>query len=333
MKFLDEAKIYIKAGDGGNGCLSFRREKFIEFGGPDGGHGGNGGSIYAIAVKNVNTLIDYRYQQHFKAKRGEGGMGQNRTGTTAGDIYLKVPVGTEILDEDKVTVIADMLQDGQTVLLAEGGKGGAGNATFKNSTNQAPRKIIEGEIGEEKWIWLKLKLIADIGLVGMPNAGKSSFIRAVTNADAKVAAYAFSTTKPQLGVVRVYDKEFVIADLPGIIEGAHTGHGLGDKFLAHTERCAIIIHIVDISVDNAFKNYNIIRNELKQYGKGVLNKPEIIALNKCDLLDNSNVKKIVKKFKKENIFIMSAANRSGTEKIIEQAAKIISIEKNGKEPW
>lgn len=253
MKFLDEAKIYVKAGDGGDGCLSFRHEKFIEFGGPDGGMGGRGGSIYAVAVKNVNTLIDYRYQQHFKAKKGGNGAGQNRTGASSADIVLKVPLGTQILDDDKVTEIADMVEEGQKVLLAEGGRGGLGNLSFKSSTNQAPRRTTSGEPGEERWVWLKLKLIADVGLVGMPSAGKSSFISAVTNARAKVGDYPFTTLKPQLGVVSLYDREFVIADIPGLIEDAHMGKGVGDRFLAHIERCAAILHIVDMSAETPWK--------------------------------------------------------------------------------
>ncbi|MDR2075005.1 MAG: GTPase ObgE [Holosporales bacterium] len=326
MKFLDEAKIYIKAGDGGNGCLSFRREKFIEFGGPDGGNGGKGGSIYAVGVKNVNTLIDYRYQQHFKAKKGENGKGQNKTGRSSEDIFLKVPVGTQILDADKITEIADITEEGQTILLIEGGNGGLGNFHFKSSTNQAPRRTTNGHLGEEKWIWLKLKLIADIGLIGLPNAGKSSFIKAVTNTNAKVGEYPFTTLSPQLGIARVHDSELVVADIPGIIEDAHSGKGLGDRFLAHIERCSILLHIIDISSDNPVKNYEIIRKELIFYSESMPRKPEIIVLNKSDLSDNDEIHKTVlelKNYTKNEIFALSAFNREDCRKVIEYASQFV----------
>lgn len=324
MKFLDEAKIYLKAGDGGDGCLSFRREKFIEFGGPDGGAGGAGGSIYALAVKNVNTLIDYRYKQHFKAKKGENGAGQNKTGKSSKDIILKVPVGTQILDDDKFTEIADLIEEGQIVLLVQGGRGGLGNSYFKSSTNQAPRKFQYGEPGEERWVWLKLKLIADIGLVGLPNAGKSTFISAVTNAKAKVEDYPFSTLTPQLGVIKFSDKELVIADIPGLIEGAHLGKGLGDRFLAHVERCAVILHIVDASTEDPLNDYEIVKNEIKMYGSSLCKKPEVVALNKADIVELGKLNELIKKFKNhhiKNIFTISAVTRQGCRKLTNHLAK------------
>ena len=327
MKFLDEAKIYLKAGDGGDGCLSFRREKFIEFGGPDGGAGGAGGSIYALAVKDVNTLIDYRYQQHFKAKKGGNGAGQNKTGKAAEDIVLKVPVGTQILDDDKFTEIADLTEEGQLVLLVQGGKGGLGNFYFKSSTNQAPRKFQYGEPGEERWVWLKLKLIADIGLVGLPNAGKSTFISAVTNAKAKIDDYPFSTLTPQLGMIKFDDKELVIADIPGLIEDAHLGKGLGDRFLAHVERCSAILHIVDIAREDPFRDYETIRNELEKYDNTLYKKSEIIALNKSDLVDPQQLKKIKEEFEtktKNKVFIISAATREGCQELVNCLATFVN---------
>ncbi|MBQ7524442.1 MAG: GTPase ObgE [Alphaproteobacteria bacterium] len=332
MKFLDEAKIYLKAGNGGDGCLSFRREKFIEFGGPDGGAGGNGGSIYAVAVSDVNTLIDYRYQQHFKAKKGENGSGQNKTGRSADDIILKVPVGTQILEDDKFTEIADLIEEGQTVLLAKGGKGGLGNSYFKTSTNQAPRKFQPGAEGEERWVWLKLKLIADIGLVGLPNAGKSTFISATTNAKAKIENYPFSTLTPQLGMVRLGEKELVIADIPGLIEGAHLGKGLGDRFLAHVERCSVILHIVDASKDNPLQDYLTIRGELEKYNNTLYRKPEVIALNKSDLLENERIEELKAEFAAEtssDVYVMSAATNQGCREVINRIATFV----NKKEEW
>lgn len=332
MKFLDEAKIYLKAGNGGDGCLSFRREKFIEFGGPDGGAGGNGGSIYAVAVSDINTLIDYRYQQHFKAKKGENGSGQNKTGRSADDIILKVPVGTQILDEDKFTEIADLIEEGQTVLLAKGGKGGLGNSYFKTSTNQAPRKFQPGAEGEERWVWLKLKLIADIGLVGLPNAGKSTFISATTNAKAKIDDYPFSTLTPQLGMVRLGEKELVIADIPGLIEGAHLGKGLGDRFLAHVERCSVILHMVDASKDNPLQDYLTIRGELEKYNNTLYRKPEVIALNKSDLLENERIEELKAEFAAEtnsDVYVMSAATNQGCREVINRIATFV----NKKEEW
>jgi len=328
VKFLDEAKIYLKAGDGGDGCLSFRREKFIEFGGPDGGAGGNGGSIYTLAVKDVNTLIDYRYQQHFKAQKGGNGSGQNKTGRSADDIILKVPVGTQILDNDKFTEIADLTEEGQKVLLVQGGKGGLGNSYFKTSTNQAPRKFQYGESGEERWIWLKLKLIADIGLVGLPNAGKSSFISSVTNVKAKIEDYPFSTLTPQLGMIKFDDKEIVIADIPGLIEGAHLGKGLGDRFLAHVERCSVILHLIDISLESPFENYMMIRNELERYNNTLYKKPEVIVLNKSDLVTHDIINKLKTQFNKisdcENVFVISAITKKGCKEVINYASKFIN---------
>lgn len=322
MKFLDEAKIFIKAGDGGDGCSSFRREKFIEFGGPDGGNGGAGGNIYALAVPNINTLIDYRYQQHFKVKKGMNGSGQNRTGKSSDDIILKVPVGTQILDSDKEVEIADLVSDGDTVLLAKGGKGGLGNINFKSSRIHAPIKATKGEVGEEKWIWLKLKLIADIGLVGKPNAGKSTFINSVTNANAKIGNYEFTTLNPQLGVVKAYaGKEVVIADIPGLIDGAHYGKGLGHKFLAHVERCSIIIHIVDATADNAIDNYLTIRNELKQYNLDLYNKTEIIALNKVDEeCDVEGMKSSLSMYTNNKIFAISALTKANCLELVQYAS-------------
>jgi GTP-binding protein len=326
MKFLDEAKIYLKAGDGGDGCLSFRHAKFIEFGGPDGGAGGAGGSIYVTAVDNVNTLIDYRYKQHFKAKKGGNGAGKSKAGRAADDIILKVPVGTQILDEDKITEIADLAMPQQTVLLAKGGKGGLGNVFFKTSTNQAPRKTQKGAKGEEKWVWFKLKLIADVGLVGMPNAGKSTFISAVTNAKAKIRDYPFSTLTPQLGMLRIDNQEIIIADIPGLMLGANEGRGLGWKFLAHIERCSVLVHIIDISSQNPIKNYLIIREELSAYGSSLRDKPEIVILNKVDLISNEVAEKIkskLEKITKTKIFTIAANKNQGCQEVTAWIAKFI----------
>jgi GTP-binding protein len=284
MKFLDEAKIYVKAGDGGPGCVAFRREKFIEFGGPDGGDGGRGGDVIVECVKSLNTLIDYRYQQHFKAGRGGHGMGQNRSGAGGKDMVLKVPVGTQILEDDKETPVADLTRPGQRVVLAKGGDGGFGNAHFKSSTNRAPRQSTPGWPGEERWVWLRLKLIADVGLVGLPNAGKSTLLAAVTRARPKIAAYPFTTLHPNLGVAGVAGEEFVLADIPGLIEGAHQGAGLGTRFLGHIERCRVLLHLVDGTEADVAKAYRTVRAELKAYGGGLDKKAEIVALNKCDAL-------------------------------------------------
>jgi GTP-binding protein len=285
MKFLDQAKVYVRSGDGGAGCVSFRREKFIEFGGPDGGDGGRGGDVWVECVDGLNTLIDYRYQQHFKAKTGQHGMGRNRHGAKGEDIVLKVPKGTEILEEDGETLIVDMTEVGQRHLLARGGNGGFGNDRFKSSTNRAPRRANPGEEGTEAWLWLRLKLIADAGLVGLPNAGKSTFLAAVTSAKPKIADYPFTTLHPGLGVVRVDGREFVLADIPGLIEGAHEGLGLGDRFLGHVERCRVLLHLVDGTQEDVAEAYKVIRRELKAYGGGLAQKPEIVALTKVDSLD------------------------------------------------
>lgn len=287
MKFLDLAKVHIRSGGGGAGCVSFRREKFIEFGGPDGGDGGNGGSVWAEAVDGLNTLIDFRYQQHFFAKSGQPGMGRQRTGASGEDIVLRVPVGTEILDEDMETVIADMTVLGQRVLLAKGGNGGWGNLNFKTSTNRAPRRANPGQEGVERTIWLRLKLIADVGLLGLPNAGKSTFLAACSNARPKIADYPFTTLVPNLGVVGVDDVEFVVADIPGLIGGAHEGKGLGDMFLGHVERCAVLLHLVDGTSPTIAEDYRTIVTELELYGGDLADKPRLTALNKIDALDGA----------------------------------------------
>ncbi|MBF0354787.1 MAG: GTPase ObgE [Alphaproteobacteria bacterium] len=284
MKFLDECKIFLKSGDGGAGCCSFRRERFIEFGGPDGGNGGRGGDIVFVGKQNLNTLIDFRYRQHFKAEKGHHGMGNNRTGADGEGLEVAVPVGTQILTEDKEEVLADITEDGQRVLLLRGGDGGFGNMHFKSSTNQAPRRADEGWPGQEFWVWLHLKLIADVGLVGLPNAGKSTFLAAVTRARPKIAAYPFTTLHPNLGVAHVDEREFVIADIPGLIEGAHEGAGLGDRFLGHVERCRVLLHLVDATEENVVESWRTVRHELKAYGNGLDKKPEITALNKIDAL-------------------------------------------------
>lgn len=286
MKFLDLAKVYIRSGAGGNGCISFRREKYIEYGGPDGGDGGNGGTVWAEAVDGLNTLIDFRYQQHFFAKNGQPGMGRQRTGKDGDEIVLRVPVGTEILDEDQETVIADMTEIGQRVQLARGGNGGFGNLHFKSSTNQAPRRANPGQEGVERTLWLRLKLIADVGLLGLPNAGKSTFLAATSNARPKIADYPFTTLHPNLGVVGVDNVEFVVADIPGLIAGAHEGRGIGDRFLGHVERCAVLLHLVDGTSETVVEDYQTIIGELEAYGGELADKPRITALNKIDALDD-----------------------------------------------
>jgi GTP-binding protein len=290
MKFLDEAKVYIRSGDGGNGCVAFRREKFIEFGGPDGGNGGRGGDVIAEAVTGLNTLIDYRYQQHFTAKNGRAGMGKDRHGARGADVVMKVPVGTQIYEADGETLLADLTDIGQRVVLAKGGNGGFGNAHFKTSTNRAPRHANPGLSGEERTLKLRLKLIADAGVVGLPNAGKSTFLAAVSAAKPKIADYPFTTLHPQLGVVRIDDTEFVLADIPGLIEGAHEGTGLGDRFLGHIERCRVLLHLVDGTSDHAGEAYQTVRAELEAYGGGLAEKPEIVALNKADALTSEQIK-------------------------------------------
>ncbi|MFG1399590.1 GTPase ObgE [Roseixanthobacter pseudopolyaromaticivorans] len=327
MKFLDQAKIYVRSGDGGAGCVSFRREKFIEFGGPNGGDGGRGGDVWVECVDGLNTLIDYRYQQHFKAKKGEHGMGANRTGAKGADVVLKVPAGTEILDVDEETVLADLTQVGQRIRLLAGGNGGFGNAQFKTSTNQAPRRANPGLEGEEKWIWLRLKLIADAGLIGLPNAGKSTFLAATTAAKPKIADYPFTTLHPGLGVVRVDDHEFVLADIPGLIEGAHEGHGIGDRFLAHIERCRALLHLVDGTCEHAGKAYKTVRAELAAYGAGLDEKPEIVALSKIDALSPELLKQQKERLQraaKKKPLLLSAQSGQGMQDALRMLFKVVT---------
>jgi len=299
MKFLDQAKIYVKAGDGGSGSASFRREKFIEFGGPDGGDGGHGGSIIFIADKNLNTLIDFRYQQHFKGDRGQDGKGKKKTGKSGNDLVLKVPVGTQIFEEDNNTLVEDLTRNEQKVIVACGGKGGLGNVRFKSSTNRAPRKKTDGQKGENFWIWLQLKVIADVGIVGMPNSGKSSLLSVLTRAKPKIANYPFTTLNPNLGVVSYNNKEVTLADIPGLIEGAHEGIGLGDKFLRHIERCKNILHLIDITENNIQENYSKVRKELYKYSKQLMKKKEIIVFNKIDMVNDEEIKKKIENFSKK----------------------------------
>jgi GTP-binding protein len=316
VKFLDEAKVYVRSGDGGAGCVSFRREKFIEFGGPNGGDGGRGGDVWVECVEGLNTLIDYRYQQHFKARKGEHGMGSNRHGAKGSDVVLKVPAGTQILAEDGETLIADMTEIGQRIRLAKGGNGGFGNAYFTTSTNRAPKHANPGLEGTEQWIWLRLKLIADAGLVGLPNAGKSTFLAAVTAAKPKIADYPFTTLHPGLGVVRADGREFVLADIPGLIEGAHEGVGLGDKFLAHVERCRVLLHLVEGTSEHAGKAYKLVRGEIEAYGHDLANKPEIVALSKADALDPDTLKEQVARLRraaKRKPLVLSSASGQGVQ--------------------
>ncbi len=316
MKFLDLAKVYIRSGGGGGGCVSFRREKFVEFGGPDGGDGGNGGSVWAEAVEGLNTLIDYRYQQHFFAKSGQPGMGSQRTGKTGEDIVLKVPLGTEILDEDQETVLADLIKPGDRVLLAQGGNGGWGNLRFKSSTNRAPARANPGQEGIERTIWLRLKLIADAGLVGLPNAGKSTFLAAVSNARPKIADYPFTTLVPNLGVVGVDGAEFVMADIPGLIEGASEGRGLGIQFLAHVERCKVLLHLVDGTSSTITKDYRTIVTELEAYSDILGDKARIVALNKCDALDAKTIstrRKALEKASGGPVHVISGVSGQGLQ--------------------
>ncbi|SED02854.1 GTP-binding protein [Rhizobiales bacterium GAS191] len=316
MKFLDEAKVYIRSGDGGAGCVSFRREKFIEFGGPDGGDGGKGGDVVVECVDGLNTLIDYRYQQHFKGKTGGHGMGKNRHGANGAAAVLKVPAGTQIFAEDGETLIADLTRTGSRALIAKGGNGGFGNAYFKSSTNRAPRRANPGQTGEEMTIILRLKLIADAGLVGLPNAGKSTFLSVVTAAKPKIADYPFTTLHPGLGVVRSDGREFVLADIPGLIEGAHEGHGLGDRFLGHVERCRVLLHLVEATTEHAGKAYKTVRAELEAYGNGLSEKPEIVALSKADAVDAAELKQQAARLKraaKRTPLILSSATHRGVE--------------------
>jgi GTP-binding protein len=325
MKFLDEAKIFIKSGDGGNGCLSFRHEKFIEFGGPNGGDGGRGGDVYVEAVHNLNTLIDYRYQQHFKAAKGGGGEGYNRTGASGFSVTLKVPIGTQIFEDDGETLIVDMNVPEAKFCLLRGGDGGFGNEHYKSSTNRAPRRADPGWPGQDKWIWLRLKLIADVGLIGLPNAGKSTFLRAVSRTNPKIADYPFTTLHPQLGVVRCFDAEFVVADLPGLISEASLGRGLGHKFLKHTERCEVLLHIID-GANEPIAAYKTVRNELRMYNTILSDKPELVAINKVELLDENSINELINEFKHigvKSVFLMSAASKAGVQPIICELQKLI----------
>ena len=334
MKFLDQAKIYIKSGDGGSGCISFRREKYVERGGPDGGNGGRGGDIIFEAANDLNTLIDFRYTQHFRAPNGKGGAGRERTGAGGDDIVIKVPVGTEIIDEDKETILLDMTELGQRVKFLKGGDGGFGNAHYKSSTNQAPRKSTPGWPGEERDVWLRLKLIADSGLVGLPNAGKSTFLAAVSKAKPKIADYPFTTLHPNLGVVKAGEYSFVIADIPGLIEGAHEGHGLGTRFLGHVERTAVILHLVDATQDNIVKDYKTIRNELSKYGgehdKNLAKKTEIVALTKLDALTEEDGAKKAKEFEAATgvkPLLISAVSGANIDQTLYKLADIIKADK------
>ena len=324
MKFLDQVKIYIKAGNGGHGSPSFRREKFIEYGGPDGGDGGKGGSIILRSERNLNTLIDYRFQQHHKAERGENGSGQNRTGRGGKDLFLKVPIGTQVFEEDNKTLIYDFKKESEKFVVANGGKGGLGNTRFKSSTNRAPKKFTKGANGEEYIIWLQLKTIADIGIVGLPNAGKSSLLAAITNATPKIANYKFTTLNPNLGVASYDDKEITLADIPGLVEGAHEGVGLGIQFLKHIERCKTLIHLIDITNEDLENTYQQVKNELERYSGKLLKKKVIIVLNKTDLLDESEVKKIMKIFSKDKdseVITLSTLDKNSISKI---KAKLLS---------
>ena len=320
MKFLDQTKIYVKAGDGGSGSASFRREKFIEFGGPDGGDGGDGGSIVLIASKNLNTLIDFRYQQHFKAEKGQDGKGKKKTGKSGKDLILKVPVGTQILEEDNNTLIEDLTKSEKKINIANGGKGGLGNVRFKSSTNRSPRKKTDGENGESFWIWLQLKVIADIGIVVMPNSGKSSLLSVLTSARPKIANYPFTTINPSLGVANYNNKEVILADIPGLIEGAHEGIGLGDKFLRHIERCNNILHLIDITNNNLLEGYSKVRKELFKYSNKLTKKREIIVFNKIDMVNNEEINKkiyIFNKKVKKKIYTISALKHKGLKTIKE----------------
>ena len=327
MKFLDQVKIYIKAGNGGDGSPSFRREKFIEYGGPDGGDGGKGGSVILKAEQNLNTLIDFRYQQHHKAKRGENGAGQNRTGKSGEDLILKVPLGTQVFEEDNKTLIYDFTKISEEFIAAAGGKGGLGNTRFKSSTNRAPRKFTKGTQGEEFTIWLQLKTIADIGIIGLPNAGKSSLLASVTNANPKIANYQFTTLNPNLGVASYDDKEITIADIPGLVEGAHKGTGLGIQFLKHIERCKSLLHLIDITSDDLKKSYQQVKNELKKYSNKLTKKKELIVLNKIDLIDEKELNHIVKDFKKNTkseVIALSTFNKSSVSKIKSKLLNYVS---------
>ena len=327
MKFLDQVKIFIKAGDGGSGSPSFRREKFIEFGGPDGGDGGKGGSVILKSERNLNTLIDYRYQQHFKAQRGGDGKGKKMTGKGGENLYLKVPIGTQVFEEDNKTLIFDFKKNNDEFVVASGGKGGFGNTKFKSSTNRAPKKFTKGIKGEEFWIWLQLKTIADIGIIGLPNAGKSSLLASMTSATPKIANYKFTTLNPNLGVAVYDDKEITLADIPGLIEGAHSGVGLGIKFLKHIERCKTLLHLIDINEEDLVSSYKQVRNELKSYGKELIKKKEIIVFNKIDLLQKNNIDKKVKDFEikiKKKTFKMSTIQSKSVSNIKSKLINYVS---------
>ena len=327
MKFLDQVKIFVKAGDGGSGSPSFRREKFIEFGGPDGGDGGKGGSVILKAERNLNTLIDFRYQQHFKTERGGDGSGKNKTGRGGKTLVLKVPVGTQIFEEDNKTVIYDFKKENEEFVVAIGGKGGFGNTRFKSSTNRAPKKFTKGAIGEEYWIWLQLKTIADIGIIGLPNAGKSSLLASLTSANPKIANYKFTTLNPNLGVAMYDDKEITLADIPGLIEGAHTGTGLGIKFLKHIERCKTLLHLIDITEKNLIKSYKQVREELKKYSKNLLDKEELVVFNKIDLIEKDQIKKKLSNFKQEinkNAIVMSTLDKKTVSDIKSKLINYVS---------
>ncbi|MGU3315672.1 GTPase ObgE [Sphingomonas sp. M6A6_1c] len=326
MHFLDQAKIFVRSGSGGPGAVSFRREKFIEYGGPDGGNGGKGGDIIFEAVAGLNTLIDFRYTQHFRAPRGSGGSGSNRTGGGGDDLVIKVPVGTQVLSEDKDEVLLDFTRVGQREIFLRGGDGGRGNASYKTSTNRAPRQHGTGWPYEEAWVWLRLKLLADAGLVGLPNAGKSTFINAVTNAQAKVGEYAFTTTRPQLGVVRHHAREFVVADIPGLIEGAADGAGIGDRFLGHIERCRVLLHLVDANDDDVAESYRIVREELEAYGGGLVDKPHVVALNKIDMLDDELIEALSAELAEESgtdVIPLSGAAGTGVDWVLDKLLEAI----------
>ena len=327
MKFLDQVKIFVKAGDGGSGSPSFRREKFIEFGGPDGGDGGKGGSVVLKAERNLNTLIDFRYQQHFKAERGGDGSGKNKTGRGGKTLVLKVPIGTQVFEEDNKTVIYDFKKENEEFVVATGGKGGFGNTRFKSSTNRAPKKFTKGIIGEEYWIWLQLKTIADIGIIGLPNAGKSSLLASLTSANPKIANYKFTTLNPNLGVAMYDDKEITLADIPGLIEGAHTGTGLGIKFLKHIERCKTLLHLIDITEEDLVKSYKQVRDELKKYSKDLLKKEELVVFNKVDLIEENQIKKKISIFKEEidkNVISMSTLDKKTVSDIKSKLINYVS---------
>jgi GTP-binding protein len=330
MKFLDQAKVYVRSGDGGAGAVSFLREKFVEFGGPNGGNGGRGGDVVVECVDGLNTLIDYRYQQHFKAPTGTHGMGKDRHGANAEDVVLRVPVGTQVFEDDNETLIADMTTVGQRVVLLSGGNGGFGNAHFKTSSNQAPRHANPGLEGVEKWIWLRLKLIADAGLVGLPNAGKSTFLAAVSAAKPKIADYPFTTLHPNLGVVKLGERDFVLADIPGLIEGAHEGAGIGDRFLGHVERCAVLIHLIDGTEEDVVASYKTIRGELAAYDEALAEKPELLVLNKIDALDADAIKakaKALKKASKAEVMLVSGATHQGVDEVLYAVLRILDAAK------